>query len=507
MRIPFLGSARSILSSTAGSTGTISTNISTQEVINFFLEQSPEGEQNPATYLPAHGATLWTTLSNASQIRGMLHSRVDFKVYVVSGDDFYEVDSAAVATDRGDLATSTGLVQMAINANTAEIVVVDGSSGRHFNYSTDTFGTITDADYPDNADCVFFINGYFVVNNKTTAGRFHWADLNDGLTWDAANFKTCESLGSTIIGMIEDRGVMWFLGETCGELWYHNGEATDAADAFVRFEKINVGCAARMTVQKFDNSIVWLSRTSTGQFNIVRAGQGYQPEVISTPEVSRKFEEIADNSATTSYAWTYTMGGHEFYVITVPSHFTLVYDAKTKTWHQRSGAFSSNLPTQHPVSCIAGNVTSGGTTGNLIVGDYNATGKLWVLQQDTYQWDSVNMPRRITSPLLSTPNEGKLRISEIQIDIEEGVNTGAETGDDGQLAFSYSKDGGHTYSSGTVQLELGTSYTHRLIKRKLGWGRLWNFRVYTDTPRKIVIKGAMARAYSENLSGTSNRRY
>jgi hypothetical protein len=58
-----------------------------------------------------------------------------------------------------------------------------------------------------------------------------------------------------------------------------------------------------------------------------------------------------------------------------------------------------------------------------------------------------------------------------------------------------------------VQLELGTSYTHRLIKRKLGWGRLWNFRVYTDTPRKIVIKGAMARAYSENLSGTSNRRY
>ncbi len=502
MQVPFLGSARAIASSTAGN-GIASLNLSPQECINFFIEEVPDGEMQSAAFVPVPGATSWTTLANTSQIRGMIHYAYNGLLYVVSGDDFYEVSNTPTATDRGDMATSTGLVQMALNYATGEIVIVDGNTGKHFATTTNTFGTISDVDFPDTATCVFHLNGRFVANDPGSGGgRFAWSALNDGTTWDTTDVATCESIGSEIIAMIEDRGTMWFLGEIAGELWYQPEVETDLG-IYARFEKINIGCAARMSLQKFDNSVAWLTRTQSGQFNVVRAGANYQPEVISTPEISRKLEEVSDSSVVDAYAWTYTIGGHEFYVLTVPNAFTVAYDARTKLWHQMSGAFTNSLPTQFPVSCIAGNITVSGVPGRLVVGDYNATGKIWYLKMNEYQWDSVNMPRRITGPLMHTPNESKLRFSEVQVDIEEGVLTGSETGDDGQLTFSYSKNGGHTYSTGN-QLSLGSSRTHRLIKRKLGWGRLWNFRIYTDTPRKIIVKGAYGRVYGESLVGVNS---
>ena len=134
-----------------------------------------------------------------------------------------------------------------------------------------------------------------------------------------------------------------------------------------------------------------------------------------------------------------------------------------------------------------------------------SNGALYTFTQTTYQAAAANIPRRVTGPLMSLENEARLRFSEVQVDIEEGVNAGSETGDDGQLKLQYSKDGGNNYSTG-VQLELGatTNKSHRLITRKLGSGRLWNFRIYTDTPNKIIIKGAFGRTYGEPLGGNRN---
>jgi hypothetical protein len=143
-----------------------------------------------------------------------------------------------------------------------------------------------------------------------------------------------------------------------------------------------------------------------------------------------------------------------------------------------------------------------------VVGDYQANGRVYSLQQSIYTWNSANMERRLTGPLIAAQNEAQLRFSEVQIDIEEGVADVTDTGNDDELTLYYSKDGGHTYSTGT-QLALGvgatTGYATRLVKRKLGKGRLWNFRIYTDTPRKIIIKGAFGRIYGEPLRGFDSR--
>jgi hypothetical protein len=114
------------------------------------------------------------------------------------------------------------------------------------------------------------------------------------------------------------------------------------------------------------------------------------------------------------------------------------------------------------------------------------------------------MERRITGPTFHTDNEDRLRVSEVQIDVEEGVIDNADAGNDRQLTLYYSKDNGHSYSSGK-QLDIGEAavdgYNHRLMMRKLGQARHWSFRIYSDTPRKLIVKGAYGRIYGEQKSG------
>jgi len=50
-------------------------------------------------------------------------------------------------------------------------------------------------------------------------------------------------------------------------------------------------------------------------------------------------------------------------------------------------------------------------------------------------------------------------------------------------------------------LDIGTEnaagFKHRLMKRKLGYGRSWIFSLYTKSTRKIVVKGAYGRLVQE----------
>lgn len=488
MRIPLLG----------GSYEGISTNTSSQECINFYYEPPAPGESHLGALLPVHGTTLFATLANTGDIRGGLYNPIDNLLYVVSDDDFYEITSGASATDRGDLSSTSGLVYMALNPSNGEILIVDGTEARMFDVDTNTFSTVSDADFPDTANQVAFLNGYMIVNVPTTPGRFQWSNLNAASTYTSTDFSTATSLESIIKGIIEDKGILYFLGDVNGELWYNSGSSA----VFERFEKINYGIVSKDTLRKFDNSVAWLARTKHGELHVVRSGQGFQPEIISTPELNRKWQELS--TVNDALAYVYQLDGHEFYVLSFPTaNKTWAYDASTKMWAQRSSAFSSSNSTFDGVSCAVFCTEWGGH----IFGSYASTGKLWSPSTSTYTWDSTNMERRVTGPLISTDNEAQLRFSEVQIDIEEGVATGAESGNDGQLTLYYSKNGGHTYSTGT-QLSLGvgssTGYATRLVKRKLGKGRLWNFKIYTDTPRKIIVKGAYGRIYNEPKMGISN---
>ena len=86
--------------------------------------------------------------------------------------------------------------------------------------------------------------------------------------------------------------------------------------------------------------------------------------------------------------------------------------------------------------------------------------------------------------------EERIRVRSVQLTGEEGVG--------GTVFLSYSKDGGHTFSS-----ELETSfgeigaYSHRAIWRKLGHGREWVFRVIRKFDGRTIYKGLIAKRHGE----------
>jgi hypothetical protein len=79
----------------------------------------------------------------------------------------WQVDNAGVTTNRGTLNTTTGKVSMAENGT--QIVIVDGTNGYVYNMSTLAFAQIVDADFPNGAATVCWIDGYFLVEG--TSGR------------------------------------------------------------------------------------------------------------------------------------------------------------------------------------------------------------------------------------------------------------------------------------------------------------------------------------------------
>jgi len=486
MRVPLL----------AGAYEGVSTNTSSQQAINYYHELPAPREGHQGAMVPVHGASLFDTLANTGDIRGMLFDSGDDLLYVVSDNDLYSVTSGAVETGRDVLVTSSGRVEMAINPLERAIVTVDGNTSLHYDIATTTGTNITDVDYPDTATTIAYINGRFMVNDPTVAGRFFWSDLNDGTSWDSLSFSTAQTLESSVQKIFVDKNDIFILGDFQSEVWYNSG---DANFVFERFEWIETGIAAAGTAVQFDNSVAWLSQNDRGALQAIKMGEGYAPMVLSTPEISRKWEGYSTVSDAIAYSYQYL--GHEFWVITFPTgNATWVYDATTQQWHQRSAAFSSSLPVREKANAYAFTSWAGGTH---IVGDASATGKLFAFEPDTYTFDSANMERQLTGPGITVDNEPRIRFSEVQLDVEEGVIESGDAGNDRQVTLSWSKDGGHTYSTGT-QLAIGEAavegYTHRLIKRKLGYGRNWVFRVYTDTPRKIILKGAYGMVYGEPRS-------
>ena len=96
-----------------------------------------------------------------------------------------------------------------------------------------------------------------------------------------------------------------------------------------------------------------------------------------------------------------------------------------------------------------------------------------------------------------TDEEKRIRISEFQLDMEEGIGD-PNVSTDTTMWLSYSKDGGHLYTD-EVSRDMGDAgeYSKRVIWRRLGEARNWIFRLRTWSPNPMVLKGAYARLYGE----------
>jgi hypothetical protein len=469
-----------------------SVEMDSQECFDAFLEVDPEEPTKPVALVGRPGLSLYKSAITVAEGRGLHYAEAAGKRFAVIGQFLYEFNGST-ATNRGTLLTSEGAVSMANNGVTPgggnQLLIVDGTYGYLFNYSTNTFTQniqTVDSDFPDDPGTCTFQDGYFIVNAGGT-GRFYISDSYNGLSWTATDFATAEGDPDNLFAVLNDRRELWLFGGRSTEIWYNSG---DADFPFSRYQGgfLEVGIAARSSVAKFDNSLVWLATTERGSRQFVKATSG-GVQIISTPSVAWQLNDYGTVSDANAY--TFQLSGHEFYVCNFPTEdVTWVYDAVSQKWfkwsywnegtrEQFKGAFY----------CFDG-------TNHLVLDPEN--GEIYTIEDgvDTDDGDTILFERTGTHLYF---DGRRVQVQEFELLFEKGVGLASGQGSDPQAMLSWSTDGGHTYGNELLRSmgAIGQYYT-RAVWRKIGTARDIVFRIRISDPVKRVITGAWVRLRNEN---------
>lgn len=446
---------------------------SAQRCINLYPENNPADASAPTTFYGAPGRKLWSTLPT-SPVRGMWEAS-NGALYAVGGSVLYRYNAGAWVNLCG-LATTSGPVYAADNG--ISIVFTDGStSAPTVNLTTFVTGYMA-GDGWYGSDFVEFLSGFFIFNRPGTQ-QFYTTAAYD-LTIDALDFASAEYSPDKIVRFIRDHNEVWFLGDRSGEVFTASG-------ASFPFERIGgatqeAGCAAKHSVCRMDNSMIWLGADERGDAMVQRA-QGYQGVRISThafEEEMRTYPRIDD-----AFAYSYQQAGHSFYVLTFPeAGKTWAYDAATGQWAERAYRKNNNTLTRVRDNCHVF------YQRKHLVGDFE-TGEIFELDLDTYTDNGAPIPR-IKSFQHMTANNARQFFRSLTLDMQAGVGVGA---DDPQVSLRWSDDGGNTWSAMlTTSIGKIGQYMYKPNFNRLGMGRDRVFEVSTTANAKIALQGAFIEA-------------
>ena len=444
--------------------------LSAQQLINLYPEKAPPDAKMPIVLYGTPGLKLFGTAGD-----GPIRGRHNFKgtLCVVSGADFFTVNSSGVAVNRGTVGGS-GPVPMADNGTELAIVASPGKGGT-FVWDGSSLTAIADADFPGASD-VTFMDGYLIFTKPDT-DQFFLSALNDATAYDATDFGTAEGEPDDLVGCINDHRELWLFGKKTIEIWYNSGATFPferIAGAFVER-----GCLARGSIVKEDNSLFWL-----GSDKIIYRAAGYVPQRVSTHAVEFAIGGYANPENAT--AFSYTHEGHKFYCLSF-AEATWVYDIASGTesplWHNRTGyednAFLNRWRADNGVEVY----------GKNLVGDYK-NGKIYELDLDTYQDDGNPIQRVVTSPPIHADTK-RMFFNRVQVEIESGVGLTSGQGSDPEAVLQWTDDGGRTWSN-EHWAKVGKIGRNRwrLIWRRLGWSYERAFRLTMTDPIKWTIIAA-----------------
>ena len=419
MNIPFLG----------GTYNGRSVNIDASRSVNFYPELT--GTQDNKTQISLVGTpglnlfTLGIGGGN-SPVRGIY--TFNGVMYAVIGNTLFTVNSGGIGTSRGTLATSSGRVQFANNGTLAngvggdQLMIVDGTHGYIYNQTSTVFSTIAVAGgWPDAPKQVAFIDGYFVATNGSMA---YWvSNLYDGLTWGALATASVAATPDSIQTVVNFNQQLFFIKQWSTEIWYDAGVATTSGSPFARVSGAvyPFGTSAPWSIAKGGSNFYFLctQRTEEGGETVgVAQISGNAPTIISPPAINYRIS--TSTTYVNCFGYCYVEQGHVFYVLTNPDdNWTLVYDATTQMWHERSSLMNDYVTVnRHLGNCYTF------FNGKHYVGDYRNS-SIYEMSS-VYTTDNGNPIYSFrTAQTIQEPNMHKYTfISNLVVDAETGVGGG-----------------------------------------------------------------------------------
>ena len=360
----------------------------------------------------------------------------------------FQINDTFVATETGTWATSASVVQ------------------------------ITDDNFPSVSSVTF--QSSFFVWSITNTGQFQLSPLNNGLgPYDALDRFTAEYNPDDLVAVFSDHDDLLLMGKDTIEPWYNSG---DVDAPFVRNQGtvMEVGLLARDSVQKVDNSVIWLGNSGErGGVTVWRAA-GYTPTRISTHALETEWERVSAANLALATAIPFRHEGHEFYVLTIPTSGTFVYDASTSLWYEWERRDKTTFD-------VVGFTDSFG----LKIFGSATEGKLFTANVDVYTDDGELVIREGQAAVLASEDNNIMTHDFLRIDIETGVGLTTGQGSEPIISLQWADEDGISFNN-LKERSLGKIGVRRkrVYWRRLGQARSRTYKFRTSDPVKTAILGA-----------------
>jgi hypothetical protein len=444
-----------------------------------------DGDKNQFILRGTPGTVLAYTLPTGP-VRGW--HQYNRSTYIVAGNSLYsESFSGGVYTilHLGTLQTSSGFVSMQDNG--VQLIIVDGTAGYIFTFLTSVFTTITDANFPNGASSVSFLDGWFIVNQPNSF-FFYLCNLYDGTTWAPPLFGAKENSSDFLLAVDVVAGILILWGTFTTEFWQDIGSSP------MPYQRINGATAnwglaatqsrAEVVVPSTGMpSMIVLGISLNGTAQVLMLVNGYTPAVISDSDVENLINNFT--SFTDAVALTYTVDSHVMYQLTFPTDSrTLVYDLTTSQWFESQTGVGLTGRHYGSLSLSSRRAT--------YISDY-ASNNVYTLSPTTYTDNGTPIKRQVVSRhLVSGGNP--FSIDELYLDMETGIGALTGQGSDPKVMLETSKDGGRTFGAERWASlgKLGQYLSPRVYWSRFGQAKDFVFRVTMTDPVKFTLTAAYA---------------
>jgi hypothetical protein len=335
------------------------------------------------------------------------------------------------------------------------------------------------------ATSVTFMDGYYIAGLKGSVSLGYPAGvyisaLYDRDTWNVLDYAAPEYRRGPIVKVYACAGLLYVFCSRSTEVWQNVG---DPNYPFQRIQgaQSDYGLVTKETIVKINNGFIGLFYDSNLSMSFYSVN-GYQFSNITPPDLQYEINDSALPGITGLYAWTFSLGGHDFYVITVErsggTNKTFFYDMLSGSW----GALKSGSASYH-----YGRFAVRGYGATTFISDARSTTKVFTLSTSEYSDDGTANKRELIGNHIFMPDRSTFAVRSMSLDMEHGVDTNTLT-----VYLSLSRDGGHTFGEEYADTSASGDYTRFFQYNRLGRGRDIVPKIRTQDACKFVLIGAVA---------------
>jgi hypothetical protein len=295
-------------------------------LLNAYVEPAPTQQEKPQAVRSRPGFTAFQTVG-ASRARCFAQKAGLFSdsAVVLSDQTAYLLSSGGVVTAFTGTVAGTGPVDAALGQDADLNAVARLATGSALYKVTEADGAVLEA-FPSvggpGASSICYHRGFWLAAEVGTDQVFF--QVPGDTTWDALSFASAEYAPDPIVALRSRGDQIALLGQVTTEIWALTGEASPAI-APTGGLAFDFGCRSAASAVNAAGKLLWVDNNG-----LVRLFEGGEATAISDAGLAEQI--MAVDAADLRASW-YPFEGHQFYVLTLGSDSTWVYDLTTGHWH------------------------------------------------------------------------------------------------------------------------------------------------------------------------------